>query len=83
MATVSGDICAYLDESIPQLRGDHMHFTARSAGTELQVVMSRHEARRMAVSVLRQLDDADRLQASGLVEMRGAFAHADGGRGPH
>lgn len=75
MATVSGDICAYLDESIPQLRGDHMHFTARSAGTELQVVMSRHEARRMALAVLHELDEADWRQSDNLAAIHSVCPH--------
>ena len=71
-----GSICAYLDYSIPEIRGEHVHFTASSGGNEMQVCMSRCEARKMAAKTIRLLDAADRDQAM-LVEMRRwEFHHA-------
>lgn len=46
------DICAYLDESIPELRGELVHFTGRSAGNSMRSCMSRREALRMAYKVI-------------------------------
>ncbi len=53
------DICAFLDESVPELRGDHVHFTAKSGVSEIRVAMSRHEARKMAECVIIALDNAE------------------------
>lgn len=54
-----GEYCAFLDRSVPEVRGDHVHFTAYSGGSEMLVCMSRHEARRMAHAVIRELDASE------------------------
>lgn len=58
MAAFVGDVTTYLDRSIPELRGEHVHFTATSGGAELHVCMSRREARKMATKVIQLLDAA-------------------------
>lgn len=56
-------ICAFLDESVPEVRGDYVHFTATTGSTTMEVCMSRSGARKMASKVIYLLDAADREQA--------------------
>lgn len=56
MANHTTDVCAFLDRSIPELRGEQVFFTAHSGTTVIHVCMSRHEARKMAAKVLKLLD---------------------------
>ncbi len=56
MASYTGDVTTYLDRSVPELRGEQVHFVATSGGAEIHVCMSRAEARKMARLVIRLLD---------------------------
>lgn len=59
--------CTYLDRSIPEVRGDHVFFTAFSGDSKMLVCMSRSEAVQMANEVIRVLATADARERMGTV----------------